>query len=138
MPAHFGKRIGLCAALATGFLLCLGLALPAQAQGFKRTLLQTNSFPGSQYVTALYIVDIDAGAVVPPHTHPGLETLYILEGEMDLSVAGQPDRHVKAGDSAQIPAETIHSATAGGKPIKVLATYVVEKDKPLATIVPKK
>jgi quercetin dioxygenase-like cupin family protein len=126
---------GLAVGLAFGIVL---LSLPAQAQGFKRTMLQTSTFPGSQYMTALYVVDIDAGAAVPPHTHPGLETLYILEGEMDLSVEGQPDRHLKAGDSAQIPAGTTHSAAPAGKAIKVLATYVVEKDKPLATIIPKK
>jgi quercetin dioxygenase-like cupin family protein len=114
------------------------LASPAGAQGFKRTMLQTTAFPGSQYVTALYIVDIEAGATVPRHTHPGLETLYILEGELTLVVEGQPDRQLKPGDSAQVPPETVHAGIPAGKPVKVLATYVVEKDKPLATIVPKK
>jgi quercetin dioxygenase-like cupin family protein len=130
-------KIGLGAALVAGVLFGFGMT-SAQAQGFKRTMLQTTAFPGGQYVTALYVVDIDAGAAVPPHTHPGLETLFILEGEMDLSIEGKPDRHLKAGDSAQIPPGTVHSAAPGAKPIKVLATYVVEKEKPLATIVPKK
>jgi quercetin dioxygenase-like cupin family protein len=129
------KFAGLGAAFAFGLLL---LASSAGAQGFKRTMLQTTAFPGGQYVTALYIVDIDAGATVPRHTHPGLETLYILEGELTLVVEGQPDRQLKPGDSAQIPPETVHAGIPGGKPVKVLATYVVEKDKPLATIVPKK
>jgi quercetin dioxygenase-like cupin family protein len=129
------KFAGLGTAFAFGLLL---LSSSAGAQGFKRTMLQTSVFPGGQYVTALYIVDIDAGASAAPHTHPGLETLYILEGELTLSVAGQPDRQLKPGDSAQIPPETVHSGTPAGKPVKVLVTYVLEKDKPLATIVPKK
>jgi quercetin dioxygenase-like cupin family protein len=129
------RYFGLALGLAFGIVL---LSLPAQAQGFKRTMLQTSTFPGGQYVTALYVVDIDAGAAVPPHTHPGLETLYILEGELDLSVEGQPNRHLRSGDSVQIPAETTHSAAPAGKAIKLLVTYVVEKDKPLATIIPKK
>ncbi len=127
--------VGLVAGLVFGIVL---MNSPVHAQGFKRTMLQTSTFPGSQYITALYTVDIDAGAGVPSHTHPGLETLYILEGEMDLSVEGQPVRHLKAGDSAQIPMGTAHSAAPSAKPIKVLATYVVEKDQPLATFVPKK
>ncbi len=136
MPIGSRKKIALGAALIAGTLLSFGGY--ASAQGFKRTILQTTAFPGTQYVTALYTVDIDAGAAVPRHTHPGVETLYILEGEMDLSVEGQPARHLKTGDSAQIPANTVHSAAPSAKPIKVLATYVVEKDKPLATIVPSK
>jgi quercetin dioxygenase-like cupin family protein len=131
-----GTLTVLAVAAATAALF--GLGGYASAQGFKRTMLQTTVFPGSNYVTALYVVDIDAGAAVPRHTHPGLETIYILDGEMDLVVEGQPDRHLKAGDSAQIPANTVHSAAQTAKPIKVLATYVVEKDKPLATIVPPK
>ncbi|SRR5579883_274515 len=128
------------AALAAAFALGLILsASQAQAQAFKRTMLQTSPFPpGSPYVTALYVVEINAGAKVPPHTHPGLETLYVLEGELALSVEGQPERQLKTGDSAQVPAGTVHSGAAGSKPVKVLVTYVVEKDKPLSAMVEKK
>jgi hypothetical protein len=67
MSAKFGMKIGLGAALVAGVLFGFGMT-SAQAQGFKRTMLQTTAFPGGQYVTALYVVDIDAGAAVPPHT----------------------------------------------------------------------
>ena len=99
------SRRGTGTAIAGLMIACalIGFGGSASAQGFKRTLLQTTVFPGSQYVTALYTVDIDAGATVPRHTHPGLETIYILEGEIDLMIEGQPDRHLKAGNSAQIP-----------------------------------
>src|SRR3974390_2118988 len=98
--------IALLAAFLAGSLL--SLSEPASAQGFKRTMLQTTVFPGSQYVTALYTVDIDAGAAVPRHTHPGVETTYVLEGEFDLAVEGQDVKHVKPGDSFQIAAGVIH------------------------------
>jgi quercetin dioxygenase-like cupin family protein len=116
----------------------LSFSATADAQGIKRTLLQTTAFPGTQYVTALYIIDIDAGGLVPRHTHPGLETLYILEGEMDLLVEDQPDKHMKPGDSGQIPAGAVHTVAPPAKPVKLLVTYVVEKDKPLVAIVPPK
>jgi quercetin dioxygenase-like cupin family protein len=136
MSKGFGTKVVTLAALMAGVLL--SFSGPASAQGIKRTMLQTTVFPGTQYVTALYVIDIEAGAIVPRHTHPGLETVYVLEGEFDLVVEGQPDRHLKAGDSAQIPAGTIHTVLPPAKPVKLLSTYVVEKDKPLAAIVPQK
>jgi quercetin dioxygenase-like cupin family protein len=132
---NYGHK-GMCAALFASALLFA--SVPAGAQGFKRTLLQTTAFPGSQYVTALYVLDIEAGASVPRHTHPGLETIYVLEGEIDLIVEGQPDRHLKPGDSAQIPMGVVHTAAPPATPVKLLNTYVVEKDKPLSAIVPAK
>jgi quercetin dioxygenase-like cupin family protein len=71
------------------------------------------------------------------HTHPGIESSYVLEGGFELPVQGQPTRMLKAGDGFQIPPETPH---AGGKPgdkkSRLATTYVVEKGKPLASPVP--
>ncbi len=136
MPVKPGIKVVMFAALIAGPLL--GAGPSASAQGFKRTTLQTTVFPGSQYITALYVVDIGAGAAIPRHTHPGLETLYVLEGEFDYLIEGQPARHLKTGDSAQIPIGIVHSVPTVAKPVKVLVTYVVEKDKPLTAIVPQK
>jgi quercetin dioxygenase-like cupin family protein len=68
------------------------------------------------------------------HTHPGIESGYVLEGSLELPIQGQPTRMLKVGDSFQVPVATPH---AGGKAsdakVRVLSTYVVEKDKPLAS-----
>jgi hypothetical protein len=61
--------------------------------------------------------------------------LIVSGGSAELSVKGQPDRMVKAGDSFQVPTETPHAAKIGDQPFKLVVTYTVEKDKPLATIV---
>ena len=51
--------------------------------------------------------------------------------------AAKPHRVVKAGDSFAIPAGKVHDAKViGDKPVKVLATYIIEKGKPLATPAP--
>ena len=63
------------------------------------------------YVTILVEAEIDAGVSVARHTHPGIESSYILEGSLELPVQGQPTRSLKVGDSFQIPPETPH---AGG------------------------
>jgi uncharacterized cupin superfamily protein len=36
------------------------------------------------------------------HTHPGLETSYVLDGEVTLTIDGQPPKVYKAGDAFQL------------------------------------
>jgi quercetin dioxygenase-like cupin family protein len=116
---------------------CAGTAL-AQQGGIKRTPLQKVEFPDG-YNTVSGIAEIQPGGAAGRHTHPGIETGYILEGEADLLIDGQPPKHLKAGDSYQIPAGAIHDAkVSGDKPLKVLAIYIVDKTKPLATPAPEK
>ena len=109
-------------------------ASPAVTSGVKRTTLSQMDGPMPGYVTINMEVEIDAGVTVARHTHPGIESTYVLEGGFELPVQGQPTRMLKAGDGFQIPPETPH---AGGKPSdkksKLAITYVVEKGKPLAS-----
>ena len=80
---------------------------------------------------------VDQGGTVLPHTHPGVEMSYLLEGQGVLKVQGQPDRTLASGDSFSIPAVTVHSLTnTGPGALTIVTTYVLEKDKPLATPVP--
>jgi len=109
-------------------------AAPAVATGVKRKILSQLDGPMPGYVTINMEVEIDAGVTVPRHTHPGIESSYVLEGGFELPVQGQPTRILKAGDGFQIPPETPH---AGGKPgdqkSRIAITYVVEKGKPLVS-----
>jgi quercetin dioxygenase-like cupin family protein len=109
----------------------------AQAQpGFTRKILQRTEFPGRRYVCVLVEVEIEPNAVIARHTHPGVESSYISSGSSTLSVEGQPDRVVKAGEGFQIPPEVPHSVRNGPEKSVVVATYIVEKDKPLASPAP--
>jgi quercetin dioxygenase-like cupin family protein len=133
------KKVLLCSAL---LLLVSGAFAQTQqlvAPGVTRTVLQQIDVPGGQLETVTSTVDFAPGAGVPLHTHFGVESAYVLEGEGILSVEGQPDRHLKAGDSFEIPANTPHKATNGStdKPYRLLVTLVVDKGKPLTTIVQK-
>jgi quercetin dioxygenase-like cupin family protein len=114
---------------------CAGAAI-AQQSGIKRTPLQKIEFPEG-YVTVTGIAEIQPGGTAGRHTHPGIETGYVLEGEADLIIEGKPDLHLKAGDSYSIPAGVVHDAKVhGDKPLKVLGIYVVDKTKPLAAPAP--
>jgi quercetin dioxygenase-like cupin family protein len=108
----------------------------AFAQGIKRTPLQKIDFPEG-YSTVTAIAEIPPGGASGRHSHPGIETGYVLDGELELAFDGKPSLKVKAGESYQIPAGEIHDAKAAGdKPLKVLAIYIVDKTKPLASPAP--
>lgn len=111
-----------------------GCAL-AQSSGIKRTPLQKIEYPDG-YTVVTAIAEVPAGGAAGRHTHPGIETGYVLEGELELVIDGKPTVMVKAGESYQIPAGVVHDAKAGDKPFKVLAIYVVDKSKPLASPAP--
>ena len=113
-----------------------GLA-PVQAQqsGSKRTDLQRHdlSAPGREVVQVR--VDFDPGYSAPLHTHPGEEIIYVLEGTLEYEIGGKVTR-VKPGDVLFVPAGVPHTAkNVGSGNGAELATYVVEKGKPLITLV---
>ena len=104
----------------------------AQQTGSKRTDLQRHdlSAPGREVIQVR--VDFDPGYVSPRHTHPGEEIIYVLEGSLEYQVQGRPPVTLKAGDVLFVPAGAIHAAkNVGNVNGAELATYVVEKGKPL-------
>jgi quercetin dioxygenase-like cupin family protein len=120
-------------------LLGIGAVLSAQQAGFKRTVLQQvdASVPGREVVTA--VAEFQPGASAGRHTHPGDEIGYILEGTVVVALDGKPAMTLGPGKAFHIPAGTIHNATnSGAGAARVLATYVVEKGKPLASPAPAK
>jgi quercetin dioxygenase-like cupin family protein len=104
--------------------------------GTARTQLQKKdlSVPGLEMVQAR--VDIEPGAVFPRHRHPGEEVIYILEGLLEYQVEDEAPVTLKAGDVLFIPKGKIHSLKNIGR-VKgaELATYIVEKGKPLVVLV---
>src|SRR5712671_2405169 len=108
-------------------------AVGAQEPPFKRTVLQQGdlSVAGREAVTAR--VDIPQGVSVGKHTHPGEEVAYVMQGTLQVEIEGAT-KTVKAGEPFLIPAGKVHDAkNIGTGPAQVLATYIVEKGKPLAT-----
>ena len=127
------------AALTTVALVFCAAGLVAQQTGFKRTVLQQQklSAPGREAVTA--IAEFQPGGTVGQHTHPGEEIGYILEGSIVLEQEGKPPVTLTAGQTFFIPNGQVHNATnKGTSTARVLANYVVESGKPVATPVPAK
>jgi quercetin dioxygenase-like cupin family protein len=128
-------RVLAIAALIAGSVLVLPAA-QAQQTGVKRTDLQRHdlSAPGREAVQVR--VDIEPGVAFGKHTHPGEEIIYVLAGSIEYQVEGKPPVTLKAGDVLFIPVGTIHAAkNVGSDTASELATYIVEKGKPLLTLV---
>jgi quercetin dioxygenase-like cupin family protein len=111
-----------------------GSAPAASTPGVTRKILSQTDGPAPGYVTLLVEAEIEAGTPVGRHTHPGIESAYVMEGGFELPVEGQPTRMLKAGDGVQIPSNTPHAGgKAGTSKTRLIITYVVEKGKPLAS-----
>lgn len=108
------------------------LHAPAPSDGGKgQTLLQSVAYPGPGHYTRITRTQVPANGRAPRHDHPGLETTYLLSGSVTLSVEGQPDREVHAGESFAIPPYTAHTIANGPAPAELLSTYVLEDGKPV-------
>lgn len=107
-------------------------APPAGIPGVTRRDLQRHdlSTPGREMIQA--VVTLAPGATAPRHSHPGEEIIYILTGTLTYEIEGQATQTVGPGDVLFVPAGAIHSAhNPGHEPGAELATYIVEKGRPL-------
>ena len=118
--------------VASGLIVHLARAQPA---GITRIDLQRHdlSAPGREVVQT--IVELDPGVTSSRHTHPGEEIVFVLEGApLAYEVEGRPTVTLKPGDVLFIPAGAVHAAkNVGNRKGAELATYIVEKGKPLLT-----
>lgn len=123
-----------CTPILAGILMT---ALWAQNPGVKRTIVERADIAAPGREVVIVDVDITPGASVGRHTHPGEEISYMIDGEGELIIDGQPPRKVKTGDSFMIPAGKLHDfRNTGAGLLKLHAVYVVEKGKPLSTPMP--
>ena len=115
-----------------------GLALHvtyAEQLGITRTdaLRHDLGVPGREVIQVR--VDFNPGVAFGKHSHPGAEVAYVLEGTLEYQLEGQPPATLKAGEALFIPAGTIHAAkNVGTGNAAELATYIVEKGKPLVVL----
>jgi quercetin dioxygenase-like cupin family protein len=117
-------------------LLLAGFAL-AQNPGIQRTIVTRGDVSKPNCEAVIASVTIAPGSAAGRHTHAGEEITYIMEGEMDVIIEGQPTQHLKAGQGFIIPNGAKHDAkNTGTVPVKLAAVYYVEKGKPLATPAP--
>ena len=116
----------------TGLALHVGRA---QQVGARRIDLQRHDLSVTGREVIQTIVELEPGTTAPRHSHPGEEIIYVIEGTWEYTLEGKPPVTLKAGGVLFIPAGTIHSArNVGTDRGKELATYIVEKGKPLVVL----
>jgi quercetin dioxygenase-like cupin family protein len=127
---------GICSGVG---LIATGAGAQAQSAGsggVRRNILARGDAPDSKYEVVQMIIDIDANTEVPRHTHPGFESATILSGQGDLYIEGRSDQTMTPGNMYLIPASTPHGVRKVTSPLRVAATYTVEKGKPILTPAP--
>ena len=125
------SRIIAVVALIAASGLALHAAL-AQQPGIKRTDLQRHdlSVPGREVIQVL--VEFAPGVSFPRHSHPGEEIVYVVEGSLEYQLDDKPPVTLKAGEVLFIPNGGVHAVrNVGSGNAAELATYIVEKGKPL-------
>ena len=124
----------LCTPILAGMLVT---ALGAQTPGVKRRIVERGDIAAPGREAVIVDIEIAPGASAGRHTHPGEEISYVIDGQGEIMIDGQPLRKLKTGDSIMIPAGKIHDVrNTGTGPLKIRAAYVVEKGKPLSTPAP--
>jgi len=126
-PARVIVRASICAFMATAWAGPLGGDLP-QRQELKRADLATS--PSMEVITS--ISEIRKGESVPRHTHPGVETGYVLQGSM-VQLPGQPPFMMQTGSTFMNLRGVPHAGftVVGDQTLKLLTVHVVDEDKPL-------
>ena len=133
MTSAARSGLGLAALIALSFASAAG----AQPNMVHKTTLQDRAFPPPLYHTVTVRTVVDPGGLVGPHTHPGIEMAYVLDGRGLLKVRGEPTLSFSAGDSFSVPARTVHSVeNTGPGALTMVSTYVVEKGQPIASPAP--
>ena len=120
-------------ALATSILIAAPLAAATPQQtGVKRTDLQRHDLSIDNRETVQARIDIAPGATANWHRHPGEEVIYVLEGTLEYQLEGSRPVILRPGEVLFVPAGVAHKAhNPGATNGAELATYIVEKGKPL-------
>jgi quercetin dioxygenase-like cupin family protein len=114
--------------------LAVAVSAIAQQAGIKRNVIRTIDYPEG-YTTVTAIVELGPGVCAGRHTHPGIDTGYVMEGDFVLKVDGKPEQNLKAGDSFETSPLMVHDACSVSG-TKLLDTWVIQRGKPLASPAP--
>jgi quercetin dioxygenase-like cupin family protein len=128
------KKLTIGATFAVAALAAGVGVLNAQQPGFTRTVLQDQDLSAQGRHAVVARAEFIPGGAAGRHTHPGEELGYVVDGTLQLLVDGKPPVTLKKGDVFFVPAGVVHDGKNVGKgKAVVLATYVVEKGKPVAS-----
>ena len=120
----------------SGWAVRADQAAPA-APTVTRTVLIQQDLPIPGYASAMVRVDLPVGAREGRHQHPGTLIVQVLEGTLTLDHEGKPTREYKVGETFSVEPGKLHEGmNKGSVPVKLVASFVFPKDKPMTIQVP--
>jgi quercetin dioxygenase-like cupin family protein len=109
----------------------------APAPTVTRTVLKQQDLAVPGYASALVRVDVPVGAREGRHQHPGTLVALVAEGNFTLDYEGKPTLQLKAGDTFSVEPGQVHEGmNKGTVPVRLIASFVFPKDKPMTIQVP--
>lgn len=122
------------AAAAFGMIVASVQADAAPAPNVQRRILLQQDLSIPNYQIVLVEVTIPSGGREGRHTHPGAAVVHVQEGQLTLDHEGIASKTYMPGESFYIAAGKIHEGINNGNArVRALASFVVEKGKPLAS-----
>jgi quercetin dioxygenase-like cupin family protein len=121
--------------IASGSILPVAKAHEVSLGDIKRTNLLRHDLSAAGREVIQVLVEFGPGVSAVRHSHPGEELVYVTEGALEYQLDGSPPRTVKAGEVLFIPHGTPHAVrNVGAVKAAEIATYIVEKGKPLLVL----
>ena len=109
-------------------------AVVAQQPAVERKVLLQQDVTIPNYQNVLVAVTIPVGGREGRHTHPGTAIVHVMEGALTLDHDGRPSTTYQAGETFYVDAGKVHEGiNKGSAPVRAIASFVVEKGKPLTT-----
>jgi quercetin dioxygenase-like cupin family protein len=121
-------------AIACATASAIVVSASAQQPAIRRTVLRSIDYPAG-YTTVTALVEVAPGTCSGRHTHPGIDSGYVMQGDFVLKIDGKPEQTLKAGDSYETSPQTPHDGCSVSG-TKLIDTFVIEKGKPLASPTP--
>jgi quercetin dioxygenase-like cupin family protein len=124
---------------AVCLVVVLGLSplVGAQQPTVERRVLLQQDLPIPGYQNVLIAVTLPAGGREGRHTHPGSLLVHVLDGVLTLEHDGRPTATYKPGETVHIEPGRVHEGmNKGTTPVRIIASLVAEKGKPLAPPAP--
>jgi len=103
-----------------------------------KTLLQTTLSDDATKEVVIRLLEFPPGSAASPHTHPGDEFAFVLQGTLETIAEGRETRRVSTGDTFHNSRGIIHQArNVGDTPVRLVVTFIVDKGKPIVQPVAK-
>jgi len=94
--------------------------------------LPSTATPAGRYNDELVLLVLQPGAAVPPHMHGGVEPTYVIEGTIELKVAGRATKRLRPGDGDTVLPDTPLLITNVGSTVaRVLVMLTTPEGRPV-------